>query len=249
MGFWGRLQASLKQQSPLHIASNKRASVAAVFRHSSDAKLQLLFIRRCVNPRDTWSGQIAFPGGRTQAHETDIDSARRETMEEIGLNLHDPSIQVLGQVSDRPVHYGTTVVSTFVFYTPSTEFTPQLEPSEVQDALWVDVDYLLHAPIKALKIPVIMIFPWLKSYPSLHKLLQSHSYLSHFHFPCIYLPRPNTSITSEQDTRRKSNDFVLWGLTYTMMSDLLVSGGHSPLPLASPSLRFVRHVLFHLRSH
>lgn len=68
-------------------------------------------MRRSISERDTWSGQVAFPGGKRQkrviegndpndiraikASETNDDvpwespreTAQRETMEEIGLDL------------------------------------------------------------------------------------------------------------------------------------------------------------------
>lgn len=82
--------------------------MAAVFRYKERERqtLELLFIRRSINERDTWSGQVAFPGGRRQKKsasaaiaeagavssvwETSLETAQRETMEEIGLDLTQP---------------------------------------------------------------------------------------------------------------------------------------------------------------
>ncbi len=47
--------------------------------------LHVIMIQRSINPRDPWSGDIAFPGGRTKPSETPIDTIVRETWEEIGL--------------------------------------------------------------------------------------------------------------------------------------------------------------------
>ncbi|EQC30748.1 hypothetical protein SDRG_11508 [Saprolegnia diclina VS20] len=248
--FFPRLQATLQALSPTHLASRKRASVAALFRHAPgpDPRLQLLFIRRCVNPNDTWSGHIAFPGGRTQPSETDVESAIRETREEIGLDL-DRGFRLVGQLHDRPVHYGTTVVASFVFqHDGQTPFKMTLEPSEVADAVWVDVAYLASAPIQSLEIPVDMIFPWLTTYPSLLARLQKSTILSAIGFPCIYLPRPKEENDVVDATApRQANNFVLWGLTYTMVSDLFVAGGLDALPMTSRSLRYARSFLFHWR--
>ena len=45
-----------------------------------------MFIRRAFNPKDPWSGNVAFPGGRKDGDETDKQTAVRETMEELGLD-------------------------------------------------------------------------------------------------------------------------------------------------------------------
>ena len=38
---------------------------------SNGDDIELLFVRRAINPRDRWSGQMAFPGGRQNINETD----------------------------------------------------------------------------------------------------------------------------------------------------------------------------------
>ena len=74
--------------------------------------LELLFVRRCVNEKDAWSGQVAFPGGRRQKQtgtinrswgrddgvsestkwESLCETAQRETKEEVGLDLTLPYV-------------------------------------------------------------------------------------------------------------------------------------------------------------
>ncbi len=49
-----------------------------------------LVIRRAIVDGDPWSGQIGLPGGHMEKGETSRDAARRECMEEIGI---DPEIQ------------------------------------------------------------------------------------------------------------------------------------------------------------
>lgn len=50
--------------------------------------LSLCLIRRAKKPGDPWSGDVAFPGGRRGAEDTDPGAtAERETDEEIGLRL------------------------------------------------------------------------------------------------------------------------------------------------------------------
>ena len=54
-----------------------------------DGTLELLYIKRAVHVGDRWSGQVAFPGGKQEAGESDQQTAEREVVEEIGLHLND----------------------------------------------------------------------------------------------------------------------------------------------------------------
>jgi 8-oxo-dGTP pyrophosphatase MutT (NUDIX family) len=60
---------------------------------------QLLFILR-ADTLAHHAGQIAFPGGRSDPGETPEETARRETFEEIGLEV--PNEAILGRLSDHP---------------------------------------------------------------------------------------------------------------------------------------------------
>ena len=64
------------------------AAVAAVLRFGEKGP-EVLFIERAVKEGDPWSGQMAFPGGRTELKDkSSLDTARRETLEEIGFDLN-----------------------------------------------------------------------------------------------------------------------------------------------------------------
>jgi len=71
---------------PLPKSLPQRSSVALVLR-PVEADLEVLFIQRAERPGDPWSGQVAFPGGRAETGESALDTARRETAEEVGLDL------------------------------------------------------------------------------------------------------------------------------------------------------------------
>jgi len=99
---------------------DKRASVAVVLRRDrrKNGPLELLVIKRADNPRDRWSGDIALPGGRQEVGETDLDTAIRETHEEVGLALTKGGFEFLGQLNDRVASRKAgkrLIVSTFVF--------------------------------------------------------------------------------------------------------------------------------------
>src|SRR5258706_13265424 len=79
----------------------RRAAVALVLSPSlADAPaLSLLLVRRAERDGDPWSGHMALPGGH--AHPSDVDllhTARRETLEEVGIDLTDA--ELLGRLDE-----------------------------------------------------------------------------------------------------------------------------------------------------
>lgn len=115
-----------------------RAAVAAVFREAGVSDAELLFIRRAEHPRDPWSGHIAFPGGRRDPSDASLlQTAMRETLEEVGLDLS--SAELLARLPDVPAFTrtkrGSLVVTPFVF---AVRHDITLAPNhEVAQTLWV----------------------------------------------------------------------------------------------------------------
>ena len=110
----------------------------------SEDRLSLCFIRRAEAPGDRWSGQMAFPGGRSEPHDRRATvTAMRETREEVGLELAEE--QLLGGLSEVDVHHRGKelgmVLSGFVFYL-GAELRPLTPNEEVAEAYWIDVDHL-----------------------------------------------------------------------------------------------------------
>lgn len=120
------------------------ASGVALLLSGSGPQLELLFIKRALNPADRWSGQIAFPGGKREEGDASLLAAcLREVHEEIGVRIQ-PS-QLLGSLDDiqarKRGHLLEFYIEPFVFHLTEKPAT-QLSPSEVDRVYWIPVEYL-----------------------------------------------------------------------------------------------------------
>ncbi|KAF9292775.1 hypothetical protein BGZ88_006118 [Linnemannia elongata] len=112
---------------------------------------EVLFIERATRKTDRWSGHVALPGGkREEADEDDQETAARETLEEIGLDLSDlTQFRCLGALDDRELwtSFGRVflmVLSPFVYIQLSPS-TPPLkpQPDEVASVHWQSLSLFL----------------------------------------------------------------------------------------------------------
>jgi len=112
------------------------AAVAIVLHEDPDG-VAALFIHRAERAGDTWSGHIAFPGGRREARDADlVDTAIRETLEETGVDLTGAErLAVLDDLFPRSPVLPPVVVRPFVFAVQTRP--PLVLSEEVQDAFWI----------------------------------------------------------------------------------------------------------------
>jgi 8-oxo-dGTP pyrophosphatase MutT (NUDIX family) len=97
--------AARAEESALQRGAVERAAVAAVLRQRIDGA-EVLLIERAAHPDDPWSGHMALPGGRMDRSDADLHAtATRETLEEVGLDLHSHA-ELIGAlpVVDTRVH-------------------------------------------------------------------------------------------------------------------------------------------------
>lgn len=114
------------------------AAVAIPLREGDDGP-EALFIHRAERAGDTWSGQIAFPGGRREPSDPHLRAtATRETREEIGVDLTGAEpLGVLDDMYPRTPVLPPVVVRPFVF---GLVDRPALTlNAEVQDAFWLSL--------------------------------------------------------------------------------------------------------------
>lgn len=77
----------------------RKASVLIPF-VKQDNEWHIVFIRRADSDKDRHSGQVAFVGGKAEDFDnSEIDTALRETQEEIGVNPED--VKVLGELGSH----------------------------------------------------------------------------------------------------------------------------------------------------
>lgn len=122
------------------------AAAVAVILRDGERGAEILFIRRAQREGDPWSGQMGLPGGRRDARDrTLLQTAVRETSEEIGLDLATAAV-LLGRLDDVEVvpratrHRGWIRPFVFALLQPVGELT--LAPIEVDEVLWANLHEL-----------------------------------------------------------------------------------------------------------
>lgn len=103
-------------------------------------ELMLLLTQRTTN-LSTHSGQIAFPGGRTDETDVDaVDTALREAHEEIGLPRD--HVEVLGTLPTYVTGTAYIITPVIALVTPGFMLVPN--PGEVADVFEVPLAYLMN---------------------------------------------------------------------------------------------------------
>ena len=130
---------------------DRRASVSLIVDASRSRRdPEIVFIERTHHVTDPWSGQMAFPGGRCEPNDIDsAETARRETQEEIGVDL--VMAKRLGRLDDLQGRDGSRsiemLISCFVFrMNDIDQFIPN---HEVADVLALPISTLLNPKNRA----------------------------------------------------------------------------------------------------
>lgn len=160
------IRRALRDRAPARLpAPLPRAAAVAMVLHPGDEGLAALFIRRAEYPGDFWSGHVAFPGGRAVPGETSVETAVRETAEEVGLDLRRLG-EMLGGLDEITAVGGGRALGlsirpwVFALREPPPPFTLS---EEVASAHWVPLRELLD-PARRAPFPYVhqgteLVFP------------------------------------------------------------------------------------------
>lgn len=237
-----RLRRNLRCGTARLTPCARRAAVSCLLRVGPSGCLQAFYITRAAHPGDPWSGDVAWPGGRVEPGETDLEAAVREVREEVGLDLladGGSAWELLGPLDDRPaVRRGgvaTLVVRAFVFFQRCLVTPPlTLHEREVSAGWWLPLSLLSDPPrpLPFFDVPVARLatrIPALRS----RRVLACVQFLGLdvALFPYINLPPPPGA---PGPTR-------LWGVTLGLAELLLHAADGAHAALAVPRWR-LRHI-------
>jgi len=147
-------------------ASLMKAAVAMILR-DGECGSEVLLMQRAFHPKDPWSGQMAFPGGKIDPIDHSSKAAAiREAFEEVGADLRDEDY--IGRLDDL---YGLKVNDVFSVHIACYVFKPQRDLAligneEVADMVWLPLAHLndrsnahdfVHPSEPSLAMPAVMI--------------------------------------------------------------------------------------------
>jgi 8-oxo-dGTP pyrophosphatase MutT (NUDIX family) len=140
------LERLLKERNPRKIGGEPGLVHAAVMMilKETEEEFSMLFIKRPEAEWDPFSGHMAFPGGKmSEGDKSKLETAIRETQEEIGVDLGVHG-RILGELDDvnpnNPRARGYIVTPYLSFLT--VEVPLELDRSEVEEAVWVPMEHL-----------------------------------------------------------------------------------------------------------
>jgi 8-oxo-dGTP pyrophosphatase MutT (NUDIX family) len=142
-----------KRQQRINV--ERQAAVAVILRPSQkDAgDTEVLLIKRADRPGDPWSGHMAFPGGHKEPYDLELRAtAMRETLEEVGLDLHQHDY--LGALDEIPAmargQFLGMLIAPHVFALRHDDV--DLQPNaEVAELMWVPLGQLMRGDVDAIK--------------------------------------------------------------------------------------------------
>lgn len=106
-----------------------------------EGEYHLIFNRRTLMV-EHHKGEISFPGGaKDDEDKTLLDSARRETYEEMGIRRED--VRILGELDDQLTHSSGFCITPFVGALPYP-YPYQVNPVEIDEVLETPLSFFLN---------------------------------------------------------------------------------------------------------
>jgi 8-oxo-dGTP pyrophosphatase MutT (NUDIX family) len=144
--FLESLSPSLRHEQPARLVPGRSAAVAIVF-HTRGVEC-ILLIKRAERQGDPWSGQMAFPGGMTGRHDSSFEeTARRETAEEVGIDLSSKAANFMGYMPQLKAKMREILVVPCVY--ELREMPKLVLNAEVASAAWVPLKRLARSEARS----------------------------------------------------------------------------------------------------
>jgi 8-oxo-dGTP pyrophosphatase MutT (NUDIX family) len=123
-----------------YIEDSRKPSAVLIPLFQRQGQLHILFTRRTQLVR-YHKGEISFPGGGYHKEDGSlIQTALRETFEEIGLEPH--NVEVIGELDDVPTRYSNYIITPFAgFITPLKQYRES--EFEIAEIIEIPVEGLL----------------------------------------------------------------------------------------------------------
>lgn len=139
-------EAIAKLPTVLESISNEqgaKAAVALLLKHRRN-DFDLLLVKRVESPSDTWSGQMALPGGKSEPKDISLKATViRETLEETGLKLDKCRfLGVLGAVRSEPKPDFTILPFVTLL---AEEPKLKLSKAELETFIWVPYEEIVQS--------------------------------------------------------------------------------------------------------
>ena len=123
-------------------------SPEGIFRYSSvlmplfetENGYEFLFCKRSMALRHQ-PGDICFPGGRREGEETPLETALRETREEIGIS--EENIEILGETDFVITTYGAVITPFVALIKEMSPSDIKFNPDEVEETFTVPVSFFM----------------------------------------------------------------------------------------------------------
>lgn len=137
------LRRTLASRTPRRLAPGATMAAAVLIAlFDEDGETRLWLVRRPTSMR-SHAGQVAFPGGKSDASDDSLlHTALRETEEELGIGRS--SVDVLGALDDTLTVTGFTITPWVGWLARGTQVRPN--PSEVARAFAPPLRVFLEAP-------------------------------------------------------------------------------------------------------
>ena len=156
---------------------------------------EILLVRRAESPADPWSGDVALPGGRREEIDSSlIGTARRETLEETGLDLRRAApLGELEPVAPVSKHLPALSVTPFAFEVGAGAAAHPAS-REIESVHWVSASALADPIARSLH----------EVRPGQRRRRPSLSPATVLKYPCY-----------------RVDGLVIWGLTYRILKGFI----------------------------